>query len=87
MVWSVALSLEMITKDWEKKISLAELLTNYSFGRKSGRLFTLSRLDRNPLIITPWDSVRRWKRRFVVVHKRCLVRDDGPLRTEWNLCK
>ena len=84
MVCSVALSLEMITKDWEKKISLAELLTSYSFGRKSSGLFTLSRLDGNPLIVTPWDSVSRWKRRFVVVHKRCLVPDGGPLRTEWN---
>ena len=88
MVWSVVLSLEAITQDWEKKISLAELLTSYSFGRKSSGLFTLSRLDGNPLIITPWDSVRRWKRRFVVVHKSCLVPDGGPLRTEWNnLCK
>ena len=88
MVWSVALSLEVVTKDWEKKFSLAELLTSYSFGRKSSGLFTLSRLDADPLIITPWDSVRRWKRRFVVVHKKCLVPDGGPLRTEWNnLCK
>ena len=88
MVWSVVLSLEAITKDWDKKVSLAELLTSYSFGRKSSGLFTLTRLEGDTLIITPWDSVRRWKRRFVVVHKRCLVPDGGPLRTEWNnLCK
>ena len=88
MVWSVVLSLEAITKDWDKKVSLAELLTSYSFGRKSSGLFTLTRLEGDTLIITPWDSVRRWKRRFVVAHKRCLVPDGGPLRTEWNnLCK
>ena len=67
---------------------MAELLTSYSFGRKSSGLFTLTWLEGDTLIITPWDSVRQWKRRFVVVHKRCLVPDGGPLRTEWNnLCK
>lgn len=88
VVWSVVLSLEMITKNWAEKFSLAELLQCYSFGRKSSGLFTFSKIDSNPLIITPEDSVRRWKHRFVVVHKECLVPDGGPLRTEWNnLCK
>lgn len=41
VIWSVVLSLEVITKDWTEKLSLAELLQYYSFGRKSSRLFTL----------------------------------------------
>lgn len=87
-VWAVMLSLEVIAKKLNIKITLPDVLSAYSFGRKSGDLFTLTKTSQNPLIITPDDSVRLWKRRFVVVHKSCLVSAGQDVRTEWhNLCK
>lgn len=87
-IWSVMLSLEVTAKKLKIKITLPDVLSCYSFGRKSSGLFTLTKTSNKPLIVIPDDSVRLWKCRFVVVHKSCLVFASQDVRNEWhNLCK
>ena len=87
-VWYVMLSLEELAKKLAIKISLPDVLSCYSFGRKANGLFTLTKNSAKHLVIIPDDSARLWKRRFVVVHKSCLVSTGQDVRTEWhNLCK
>lgn len=87
-VWFVMLSVDVIAKKLNIKITLPDVLSCYSFGIKANGLFTLTKTSSKPLVVIPDDSVRLWKRRFVVVHKSCLMSAGQDVRTEWhNLCK
>ena len=82
--WLIRLSIEELCEKLGLSFTFMDLMKCYNFQRKSPGLYTLHALDRhNPLITVPADLEKRWRGRFVFVHKSALVDSGVKLRTQW----
>ena len=82
--WLILLSVEELCDRLGLKFTLMDLMKCYTFQRKYPGLYTLHARNRyNPLITVPADIEKRWRGRFVFVHKSALVDSGVNLRTQW----
>ena len=88
-LWLIILCVEELCEKLGLAFTLSDLMNCYNIQRKHRGLYTLhSHNKQEPLVFVPADLDKRWRSRFVFVHKSALVEPGVKLRTQWvNLGK
>lgn len=82
-LWLIVLSVEELCEKLGLEFTLGDLMNCHNIQRKYRGLYTLHAHNKlEPLVSVPADLDKRWRSRFVFVHKSALVETGVKLRTQ-----